>query len=199
MARRKDHDPDELRQLLFTEARKIISAKGLDKLTARALATAVGYAPGTIYNLYRDMDALVTAVNLDTLEQLAQHCQAAVKATPAGLARLKALAYAYIDFAGRHKHAWRTLFAGERDGASQHRLPARYRDLLEALFDLIEQSLKECHLRSPADPAQAARLLWTCLHGITALTLDGRLKLVGIDQPHLMVDDLLERYCGGDA
>jgi len=40
----------------------------------------------------------------------------------------------------------------------------------------------------------SARLLWACMHGITVLTLDGRLNLVGIQKPHDMIDDLLHRY-----
>ena len=194
MSRRKDHTPEAVKNLLFEEARKIIASKGLNGLTARGLAAKVGYAPGTIYNMYKDMDALVTAINQETLEQLYEECRSAAASKPADLSRLQALAYTYIDFAHHHKHAWLTLFSGERTPGSHSRLPLRYRQTLEALFTLIETSLHECLPRPHENPAQAARLLWTCLHGITLLTLDGRLKLIGVKHPHAMIDDLLTRY-----
>ncbi|MDX2027186.1 MAG: TetR-like C-terminal domain-containing protein [Alphaproteobacteria bacterium] len=194
MARRKDHTPKELKGLILQSARKIIDSKGLNGLTARALANAIGYTPGTIYNFYRDMDALVTDINHATLEQLYRFCNERTQGLPLDFSKVRALAYAYVDFAHDNRRAWETLFAGTRDGSHKSRLPAYYRQALLNLFEFIETILREC-LQIPAgEAAKMARLLWAAMHGITVLTLDGRLNLIGVGQPHEMIDDLLQRY-----
>jgi len=194
MARRKDHAPEELRGLIRVAAQKIIYTKGLDALTARNLAQKVGYTPGTIYNFYRDMDALVTEVNFITLDRLEQACRERIDGLPPTFEKVKALAYAYADFAHDNVRAWEAIFMHSRQLTSPSRLPKSYQKKLADLFYVIENVLTECLKISSADAHKAARLLWACLHGITVLTLDGRLRLIGVEKPHLIIDDLLEKY-----
>ena len=197
MARRKDHTPEDLKQLILQSAEKIIDSKGLDRLTARGLATAVGYTPGTIYNFYKDMDALILDINFATMGRLQLFCHDRIKDLPADFAKIRALAYAYVDFAHENTRAWETVFANRRKGEKKPRLPKHYQERLAEIFQLIENTLQEC-LKIPAkDAPKTARLLWACLHGITVLTLDGRLTMIGIDDPHHMIDDLLQKYLAG--
>lgn len=194
MARRKDHTAPELKALILHAGEKIMLSKGLNGLTARALARAIGYTPGTIYNFYRDMDALITDINYGTLGRLHDFCREHTATSPPDLSRVKALACAYVDFAHKNIRAWETLFAHTRKDDRKARLPKHYQERLMELFRLIEDTLQEC-LKIPAAQARTtARLLWACLHGITALTLDGRLNMVGVEQPHAMIDDLLRKY-----
>jgi AcrR family transcriptional regulator len=58
MARRSDHSRDELYNLAMTAARDIVRREGMAALTARGLATAIGYSPGTLYNLFDSLDEL---------------------------------------------------------------------------------------------------------------------------------------------
>jgi AcrR family transcriptional regulator len=192
MARRKDHTPEQLSQLIVRSAEKILHAKGTRGLTARALADAVGYAPGTIYNLFRDMDAVVTEINFNTLGRLHDLCAERTNAAPRGMYRVKALAYAYTDFARGHRRAWETMFM--KDGAeNKAHLPKHYHARLHALFTLIEATLQDNLALPAAEAGKIARLLWACLHGITVLSLDGRTELVGAGDAKAMIDDLLNR------
>jgi AcrR family transcriptional regulator len=194
MARRKDHTPGQLRTLICSEAEKLIHHKGLDGLTARALAEEIGYTPGTIYNFYKDMDALVIDINFETMGHLYDLCQKRIEKLPPNFSKIKALAYAYVDFAHDNTRAWETVFATTRKGDKKVRLPKHYQARLLKLFSLIEFTLEEC-LNMPNKAARSsARLLWACMHGITVLTLDGRLNLVGVQKPHDMIDDLLQKY-----
>jgi len=194
MARRKDHSPEELKTAIRRAAEKLIYTKGLNGLTARALAKEIGYTPGTIYNFYRDMDALVTEVNYTTLKQLHKHCTEKIGKARPGYESIKSLAYAYIDFAHMHERAWRTLFIATNRVSKTVKLPAHYRQCLADLFELIETTMQNNLSISADEAAHAARLLWACMHGITSLMLDGRLSLIGIKEPHAIVDDLLSKY-----
>jgi AcrR family transcriptional regulator len=194
MARRKDHTPEELKQLILKSAEKIIYSKGLNGLTARALAEAIGYAPGTIYNFYRDMEALVSDVNYETLGRLQAFCYERIKDLPPDFSKIGALAYAYVDFARENTRAWETLFANTHKVEKKARVPKHYQQRLLGVFQLIEATLQECLEIPVADAPKTARLLWACLHGITILMLDGRLTLIGVERPHEMIDDLLRKY-----
>jgi AcrR family transcriptional regulator len=199
MARRKDHSPEELRELIRAAAQKIINAKGLKGLTARSLARQVGYTPGTIYNIYRDMDALIADMNLLTLDRLEKACLSRIAGMPPSFAKVRALAYAYVDFAHDNVRAWESIFIRPRKASGQARLSKTYRQKLLDLFLMIETVLKEC-LNVPSSKAHSdARLLWACLHGITLLTLDGRLQLIGIQEHHAMIDNLLKNYFKTDS
>ena len=189
MARRKDHSPQELKQLILSSAEKIIYSKGIEALTARALAKAIGYTPGTIYNFYRDMDALIIDINYATMGKLQAFCFERTKDLPKDFTRVKAFAYAYVDFVDNNLRAWQTIFAKKKE-----RIPKYYQQRLIDIFQLIEVTLHECLGISTEEAANAARLLWVCLHGITQLTIDGRLRLIGATNPHAMIDDLLQKY-----
>ncbi len=196
MARRKDHTPEQLKQLILSSAERLVALWGREGLTARAVATDIYYSPGTIYNFYQDMDALVVDVNYATLGRLQAYCQHRIADLPPGFSKVSALAYAYADFAEQHRRAWESVFASnaaeKQDSASV--LPGYYQQRLADIFLMIETVLMES-LNMPEPAAcSSARLLWACLHGITVLTLSGTLDLVGVAQPHALIDDLLEHY-----
>ena len=52
--------------------------EGVSQVSARALAKRIGYSPGTLYNLFDNIDAVVYQVNADTLRDLAAAAMAAV-------------------------------------------------------------------------------------------------------------------------
>ena len=194
MARRKDHAPEELKILIRSTAEKLIHRKGLDGLTARSLAKEIGYAPGTIYNFYRDMDSLILDINYETLGQLYDVCRQRIEGLKPGFAKVQGLAYAYVDFAYENARAWETVYAVTRKGDKKPRLPKHYQERLHQLFGFIEEVLLESFDMPEAEARSSARLLWACLHGITVLTLDGRLELIGIDGSHQLIDNLLQKY-----
>lgn len=194
MARRKDHTRDELKDMLRQTAEKIIKTKGIEHLTARALATQIGYSPGTLYNIYPDMEGLKQDINFHTLGRLLGACQNAVTAAPPGPASMRALAKAYLDFAQAEPRLWSMIFTDTRDSSGTTQLPGPYRERLDALFAVIEKALHDNASIPPKQRGLTARLLWSCLHGIAVLTLDGRLRLVGAHDPAPMIDMLIERF-----
>lgn len=190
MARRQDHTPEALRALLLQAARELITADGLRGLTARALAARVGYTPGTIYNVFADMDGLLLAVHGETLAALERVLRETLMVTPPGFQRITALAHGYCRFAEANAPLWLALFATPHRG----RLPRWYQLQLQALFTLLEEQLRLCLGQGNAESRRTARLLWACLHGITMLTLDGRLRGIGGSKTDELVTALLQPY-----
>lgn len=55
------------RARILAEARRIISEQGLDALSTRTLATAAGVTPPTLYNLIGNVEAILRALQFETL------------------------------------------------------------------------------------------------------------------------------------
>lgn len=190
MARRKDHTPEELRELIVQAACALVAVRGRGALTARNLAAKIGYAPGTIYNLFTDMDAVLLAVQGRTLADLQEYFARQTAATPPDFNRIVKLARAYGAFAQQQPRRWLALFAEPHQG----KLPKWYQRQLDGIFTFIEAQLQQCLGQEAAASRQTARLLWACLHGITMLTLDGRLQAIGQSEADVLVDTLLQPY-----
>ena len=70
MPPRGEHSRSELRALILAAAGEIAEADGLRGLTARAIAGRIGYSPGTLYNIFADLDDVVIQLNGATLDAL---------------------------------------------------------------------------------------------------------------------------------
>lgn len=179
MARRSDHTREELKGLVLDKAWKIIEKKGFEGLTARAIAAEVGYAPGTIYNLFSSMDDLYLQINARTLDMLYDTLSASACNNPkkSPQANMKIMARAYMDFARDYRPYWLMLF--------NFRLPEGrkvqkwYQDKIDRLFEPLETLLQPLFTaRQEKRLKIAARVLWSSVHGLCFLQETGKVSIV---------------------
>ena len=105
MGRRSQHTPEELRELILTATRRIVEERGFRALSAREIAREIGYAPGTLYNMYENLDEILLRVEARVLKDLDDHIgKSLVDKKKNELPR--AFAEAYIDFAFSHPRLW---------------------------------------------------------------------------------------------
>lgn len=197
MARRSDHTPEALRKLILDAAEAIVAADGLAALTARGIATRIGYSPGTIYHLFTSLDDVVLHLEARVLERL----EAALKALPPPKdpkAGLKALAAAYLAFTLANRKLWGMLF--------EHALPQGidtpdwYAERLGRLLAVLEEALQPFfRAEHAAERIRAARVLWASVHGIVSLSVADKLTNVTTDTAGELIDDLLTTYLAGIA
>jgi len=178
MARRNDHARDELETLILAAASRLVEEKGFEGLTARAVAKEIGYAPGTIYNLFSSMDGLSLALNARTLEALAEvlngpSCHNPDK-TP--MQNMKAMAQLYYDFAHDNRGLWLMLFMHRLPEGEK--LPDWYQKKIDSLFQPLEELLQPYYTaRQTQKRKMAARVLWSSVHGLCFLEETGKLPL----------------------
>jgi AcrR family transcriptional regulator len=196
MARRNEHTRDEIRALALEAAFAIVDAEGYRGLTARKIAQAIGYTPGTLYVVFRNLDEIVLCLNAATLDSLHQTLQDAVRAAGTPRAALLACAARYIHTAFERKGRWTMIF--------EHRLPKGeplpdwFRAKVDRAFGLVEQELAElAPRRAAAECALAARTLWSGLHGIGLLALQGNLAVTGSPAPEAMAESLVSNFLAG--
>ncbi|QSP94181.1 TetR/AcrR family transcriptional regulator [Marinobacter salinisoli] len=193
MARRKDHTPEELTELVLGRVLEFLQNEPADQLSLRKLAKMVGYSPGTLINLFGSYSRLILAANARTLDIIARQLVDVMNHTESAEEKLHRFAQAYLSFAMQCPHQWRALFEHHMEEGEE--LPQWQWSRIERLFEMIEQCLYELNEGSlEADRHEASRVIWAAVHGICALSIDDKLfaqTSVGGDS---MINSLLTHY-----
>ncbi|MEZ5923526.1 MAG: TetR/AcrR family transcriptional regulator [Hyphomicrobiaceae bacterium] len=195
MARRSDHTPEALKGLILDAAEAIVADDGLSALTARGIATRIGYSPGTIYHLFANLDEVVLHVEARVLERLEQRLTALPPAAEPE-AGLRSLAETYLAFTLANRRLWSMLF--EHTLPKEVETPDWYAQRLGRLLAILEQALQPFFRAEQAgERIRAARVLWASVHGIVSLSVADKLTNVTTDTAALLIDDLITTYVAG--
>ena len=176
MGRRSTHTPQQLRELILDAAQDIIQVQGLAGLSAREIARRIEYSPGTIYNMFENLDDVVLHVEARVLDALDKRLSALLQDGNA-IGKASRLAQAYLAFTHENPRLWNLLFEHHLPAGAD--LPSWYQQKLEGLMGRVEEALAA--LFPPgreADRQRAARVLWAGVHGITSLSTADKLSVV---------------------
>lgn len=197
-ARRQD-----LHDRLLGIAEAAIAKEGLAGLRARSLAEAAGCAVGAIYGVFADLDMLVLAVNVRTLDALDAVLGATTgQAGPGAGAdggpahHLARLAEAYLDYAVANRPRWEALF--QHRMAEGRSIPAWYAERLAAVFRHVEAPLSALHPGLPAETcAMLARTVFAAVHGMVGLGLDGKVAVMTLTMLHEQIRTVVGAIASG--
>ncbi len=180
MGRRSDHSREELRELILAEGQAQIAEAGFAQFSARAVAKAIGYTVGTIYNVFGTHDALILAINARTVEQWTAELRARLDTAKDD--RIAELVRGYFDFALSNRHAWAAIY--------DHRLPdgVAMPDWYVAIVgDLTGTMRREVQLALPhasrETVAALSRSLLASVHGHCVFALNGTFAQLGEAAP----------------
>ena len=164
----------DLRGALIAEAIAQVEAVGMEHLSLRSVAHAVGVSPSAAYHHFADKDALIAAVALEGVEQLNVSMASAMAGYPRGeaasaLDRANAAGLSYITFAVEHPNLFRIAFSGHCP-----RPPEREKNpLIEDLFDdLVATGALPAELREGSE-----EVMWSAVHGMATLVLEGMFEV----------------------
>ena len=195
MGRRSSHTPQQLRELILEAAQDIIVTQGLAGLSAREIARRIGYSPGTIYNMFENLDDVVLHVEARLLDALDARLSSILQEgrPPDTLQRL---AQAYLAFTHERPKLWNLLFEHHLPAGTA--LPSWYQEKLEGLMARIETALGG-HFGPgrEADRERAARVLWAGVHGITSLSTADKLSVITTESASKLIEDLVSTYLAG--
>lgn len=195
MARRSDHSRRELTAMMVAAARAIIAEEGVEGLTARKLAAAVGYSPGSIYNLFQNLDGLIVEVNGETLDRLiADLSEISMQGDPEQ--DLATVVEHYLAFEAENPTLWSALFDYDlRQGSSW---PDWYLAKIAEVFARAEAALVPIFGAAPhPEKRRAIQALWAGLHGITSLARSGSLGTVADEDARSLARHLSRTYLAG--
>ena len=198
MGRRSIHTPEQLRQLILDAAAAIIEAYGLAGLSAREIARRIGYSPGTIYNMFENLDDVVLNVEGRVLDALDERLAAELAKGGDQKTLVLRLAQTYLAFTHERPKLWNLLFEHYMPGGVD--TPPWYQEKLERLMSRVEPAVAPLYPRDAVlERQRAARVLWAGVHGITSLSTANKLANVTSEAAALLVADLVNNYLAGVA
>lgn len=199
MARRSDHTREELKDLILKASWEIVEKEGGSGLTARRIAKEIGYAPGTIYNLFSSMDDLYLAINALTMQELYKVLSSPECHDPnkKPIQNMKKMAELYRQFAREHRPHWLMLFTQVLPDEKDY--TPWYREQSELMFQPLEDLLEPYYSpRHDAKKQMAARALWASVHGLCFLEETKKIPLVGDQDSTMdMTEYLIESFVAG--
>lgn len=192
MGRRSTHTAPQLRDLILDAAQAVIETHGLAGLSAREIARRIEYSPGTIYNMFQNLDDVVLHVEGRVLEQLEQRL-AAVSRDGGAVDDALRMAQTYLSFAAERPRLWNLLFEHHLpEGAP---LPPSYQQRFEALAERVEEALAPLFPNGPTEQRRhTARVLWASVHGIASLATADKFSAVNPENAAALVDNLVRNY-----
>ena len=196
MARRNDHSREQIREMAIQAAITILNLEGIEGLSTRKVASAIGYTAGTLYLAFRNLDELIIHINAATLNELHKQLSVELKSTTNAHQAIKNMSQAYMRFAKQNLARWSLLFKHRL--AEGEPVPEWLDNRVRDLFQLVSQPLKK--LVPDLDDVscmRAIRVLWSGVHGACNLGLNDKLTLGGEVTPEELIDSLVENYLTG--
>jgi AcrR family transcriptional regulator len=180
MGRRSDHSRAELRAMILTEGHRQMAEVGYGHFSAREVAKRIGYSIGTVYNVFGTHDALILAINGQTLDLWTRHLEA--KLAIAKTNRLHIAVEAYFEFAILHRNIWNALY--DFHLADTDEPPDSYSVQVERITQIIVTEIEGSLPRAKRHEAPAlARSLLASVHGHCVFTLNGTFRMLGEIDP----------------
>jgi AcrR family transcriptional regulator len=174
----------DLRRALLTEALRTIQRDGVDQLTLRGVGAKLGVSRTALYRHFSDKQALLAAVGREGFRMLRLALTSAHAAQGGGRAGFEAMGLAYVRFAVDHPSHYRVMFGRFLESCSKD---AEFIEEATAAFQVLVDSLVEQQqlgLVRRDDPQLLARFIWSAVHGIAMLVIDGQMR--GDDRGELL-------------
>ena len=166
----------DLRRALVEEAVRTIQTHGVETLTLRTVGERLGVSRTALYRHFADKPALLAAVGREGFRMLRLTLTEAWEQNGRGREGFDAMGIAYVRFAAEHPSHYRVMFGGfiescEKDAAFIEEATAAFQVLVDSLLEQQRAGL----VRND-DPLLLARLIWSLVHGIAMLVIDGQLR-----------------------
>jgi AcrR family transcriptional regulator len=170
----------DLRRALVEEALRTIQASGVESLTLRGIGGKLGVSRSALYRHFSSKQALLAGVGREGFRTLRLALTSAWEEHGKGREGFEAMGAAYVRFAVAHSSHYRVMFGRFSESCSKD---AGFVQEATAAFQVLVDSLVEqqqAGLVRPDDPVILARFIWSVVHGISMLAIDGQLR--GLDE-----------------
>jgi len=160
---------------LLREAVETIGRDGVDALTLREVGRRLGVSRTALYRHFSDKASLLAAVARDGFQRFTADLRKAWVESGGDRRGLDLMGAAYVRFAVANPSHYRVMFGDFRDLCDKD--PELQADA-EASFDVLVQalvSLQQSGLVRRDDPRQLAQYIWSVVHGIAMLAINGQL------------------------
>ncbi|HIY66496.1 MAG TPA: TetR/AcrR family transcriptional regulator [Candidatus Agrococcus pullicola] len=154
---------------IVSAARAIVERDGVEQLTMRALADALGVKPPSLYKRLRDRRDVIRLVAEDGIAQLTNALNAIAPTPSQAPDRLRSIARAVREFGLEHPGTYALIFDPRISGEIE---PAGLRSAVQPVLDVLASEGHD-------DPLSGARVLTAWLHGFVSMEVAGAFRFGG--------------------
>lgn len=191
---RKEREREEMRKLILDGAQKLFLLNGFDKVSIRNIADEIEYSPATIYLYFKDKNELLYALHQRGFVQMVQEFQPLLLLTDP-FEKLVEMGRSYIRFAVENPELFDLMFIMT---APMDTLEKKEWVEGDQAFGLLMQVVQECMdagVFQKHDVQATAMMIWSGIHGYTALFLRKRLGMFPECDRQIIMDDAFDLFC----
>ncbi|PXW99932.1 TetR/AcrR family transcriptional regulator [Mycolicibacterium moriokaense] len=177
---KKGYHHGSLHSALIDASIALAREGGPDRVVLREAARLAGVSHSAAYRHFADREALLTEVSRHARAELAAEMRRRVSRTTDPQKRLQAVGVAYIDFALNQPGLFRAAFTSHPATAIGDRSDAADAESSDAAepYQVLGQVLDETQAAGLLNPRRrpgAEIAVWSAVHGLACLLLDGPL------------------------
>lgn len=172
----RDRELQRRRSAMLSAVRTLIRKGGVQAVTMRSVADAIGASTTMVYSLFPDKAALISHALERDFVQLSRRLLDAAGTSGTAAERLRRVSHAYASHALEHPLQYRLLFMEQRPLTTIENSGIEYGNLSEDAYALLcglVQALASEQGRdlSAQEIQTAAQIIWEGVHGTVALRL----------------------------
>jgi AcrR family transcriptional regulator len=169
----------DLRQQLVTATRELIEEKGPEAFSVSEACRRAGVSTAAPYRHFGDKTDMIAAVVLEGMAEMTARLHAAAAPFPHGSVEgIAASGTAYVAFAEAHPGVFRVMFA-ENSGRAD--LEEAGHECYSGLLLQVAAYLGKAEIDE--DVLRASFPLWTFVHGMSFLRIDGKAEFAKMQTP----------------
>lgn len=189
-AARRERSRQEMITAIVGAAEGIVSRDGTDALTIRAVANALGYSPGALYEYFESKEAILCALYFHGTGGLDSCCVDIVQNQPADanvLTLVTDLGRTYRSFALDNAELYRLSFCGidASQVVAEMASPESQTGSFGIIVQAVQRGISEGSIVD-LPPTDIAFTLWSAIHGFVLLEITGH--ITGGDRPSAPIE-----------
>jgi AcrR family transcriptional regulator len=170
---RKQREAEQRRKAIIKIVRKLIKKGGVGEISLRKVAELAGYSTTVVYSLFEDKAMLITQAMDEDLLELTRVLGEAAQQHSEVLARIRAVARAYVHFGIAHPDEYAFVFMQRRPHAPNESARVQHGNpqqdpyaFARALY--VDWAATGAVSADPLDIDLMTQIYWEAIHGMTA-------------------------------
>lgn len=191
---RKEREREEMRQLILDGAQKLFLANGFEKVSIRSIADEIEYSPATIYLYFKDKNELLFGLHQrGFIKMIGEFLPLQLLTDP--FEKLVEMGRSYIRFAVENPELFDLMFIMNAPMETLEKEDWVEGDQAFGLLMSVVQECMDVGVFQKHDVQSTAMMIWSGIHGYTALFLRKRLGMIPECDRESVMDDAFNLFC----